>query len=453
MKILLVTPEYPPDFGGGIITFYRDLVPALRQHGCDVSVLKGSAYVHGGAPYEQDGVRVSVLSTAGFEAWNARFDHLSMFPELRRHLAAAFALHEQARAGDGFDAVEVTDFGLPFLPWAIESRARTLVQLHGSSGQIAHHEPVRGREAEGTLTLLLEKAALEAAPMLSTHSRANCRFWQELLGRPVEYIPPPMRFEREGIIADGASDAWLTIARIQRWKGPDVACAAWRLLGDRAPVLEWAGRDTTAGETGASTDLALLEQYPDVWHSSIRPIGQLGARDMIAHAARAQAVLVPSTWDVFNLAAAEAMRAGRPVIVSEGAGAADLIEPGRNGFVFPSGDAAALVDRVRALQALSDAERRALGEAAAETVRTRLDPAIVASAKIELYRQQPAARRPATWLLDSLLPRTSRTRHLFLDGLPLKELIAYVARRGLDKVLERPMARAIAPVLSRMGER
>jgi hypothetical protein len=66
MKVLLVTPEYPPDFGGGIGAFYRDLVPALRKQGCDISVLKGSAFLHGAKPYEYEGVRAFTLETSRY---------------------------------------------------------------------------------------------------------------------------------------------------------------------------------------------------------------------------------------------------------------------------------------------------------------------------------------------------------------------------------------------------
>ena len=121
MKILLVTPEYL--FGGGIAKFYRDLVPALRKQGCEVSVLKGSAFVCGAQPYEYGGVGVLTLETALYRKWLEQFAHFAMFPELRRHLAAAFALHEQAGEGDGFNAVEVTDWGLLFLPWVIQFKA------------------------------------------------------------------------------------------------------------------------------------------------------------------------------------------------------------------------------------------------------------------------------------------------------------------------------------------
>ena len=65
----------------------------------------------------------------------------------------------------------------------------------------------------------------------------------------------------------------------------------------------------------------------------------------------------------------EAQCLARPVIVSSHVGcSADLVEPGKTGFVFPAGDVAALADCLR--QALADRDRlRALGEAGRERVR------------------------------------------------------------------------------------
>src|SRR5207247_2436263 len=162
---------------------------------------------------------------------------------LRCHLAASFALHEQAEAGEGFDAVEVTDWGMLFLPWMIAAKTRVLVQLHGSAGQISYHEPVTGREAERTLSMLLEQSALsEANTLCSTYSKSNALWWEQSLKRPISYLPPPLPAQSvNGPAVTG--DAWLTVGRIQRWKGPHVACAAWNILGQAAPQLEWVGRD------------------------------------------------------------------------------------------------------------------------------------------------------------------------------------------------------------------
>jgi glycosyltransferase involved in cell wall biosynthesis len=57
---------------------------------------------------------------------------------------------------------------------------------------------------------------------------------------------------------------------------------------------------------------------------------------------------LPSRFEPWGLVVNEAMNAGRPVIVSDRVGAAaDLVEDGVNGFVYPSGDVDALASRLR----------------------------------------------------------------------------------------------------------
>jgi glycosyltransferase involved in cell wall biosynthesis len=81
-------------------------------------------------------------------------------------------------------------------------------------------------------------------------------------------------------------------------------------------------------------------------------------------------VVLPSfgAGETWGLCINEAQCLARPVIVSSHVGcAADLVEPGKTGFVFPAGNVAALADCLR--QALSDRERLSeLGRAGRERV-------------------------------------------------------------------------------------
>jgi hypothetical protein len=149
----------------------------------------------------------------------------------------------------------------------------------------------------------------------------------------------------------------------------------------------------------------------------------------------AKVVLVPSTWDVFNLTAAEAMASGKVVVISDGAGAVDIVQHGVNGFVFPKNDAAALAELVRHVDKLNAEELREIGQRAAATVRGGLDPERIAAEKLKLYRNPPEAgtTQEVSWLRECLLLNTEANPLAFLGTLPLKELTAYVARRGLQK--------------------
>jgi glycosyltransferase involved in cell wall biosynthesis len=86
--------------------------------------------------------------------------------------------------------------------------------------------------------------------------------------------------------------------------------------------------------------------------------------------AAADAVALCSTAvETFSIAALEAMSLGRPVVLSDIGGAADMVRPGSEGFLFPAGDTNALVER---LAALSDAGLRLrMGAAARETIEAR----------------------------------------------------------------------------------
>jgi glycosyltransferase involved in cell wall biosynthesis len=81
------------------------------------------------------------------------------------------------------------------------------------------------------------------------------------------------------------------------------------------------------------------------------------------------AVLCSTAVETFSLAALEAMALGRPVVHAELGGAAEMIRSGADGWLFPAGDTAALVER---LAALADPElRRRMGRSARERVEAR----------------------------------------------------------------------------------
>jgi glycosyltransferase involved in cell wall biosynthesis len=113
----------------------------------------------------------------------------------------------------------------------------------------------------------------------------------------------------------------------------------------------------------------LLDAFARVGHSDMRLllVGGWKTRAMRRHieAARARDVRVhvtpgdpllqlrsaslyvhPTYSDGFAYAPVEAMACGVPVLVSEDTGMKDLIEPGRNGLVLPTGDAAALAEAI-----------------------------------------------------------------------------------------------------------
>ena len=94
--------------------------------------------------------------------------------------------------------------------------------------------------------------------------------------------------------------------------------------------------------------------------------GWVGYADLPAEYARARAFVLPSRFEPWGLVVNEAMAARLPVVVSEACGCRpDLVHEGRNGFVFKTGDEAALIETLNRLHKLADEDFVRMGRESA----------------------------------------------------------------------------------------
>ena len=75
---------------------------------------------------------------------------------------------------------------------------------------------------------------------------------------------------------------------------------------------------------------------------------EIGPGDPLPHLHRARLFAHPSYEDGFAYAPAEALACGVPVLVTEDTGMKDLVDPGVNGLILPTGDLAALTEAIDA---------------------------------------------------------------------------------------------------------
>jgi glycosyltransferase involved in cell wall biosynthesis len=100
--------------------------------------------------------------------------------------------------------------------------------------------------------------------------------------------------------------------------------------------------------------------------------------------------LCSTSIETFSLAALESMALGRPVVHADLGGGAELVEPGRNGFLFPPGDTAALTERLA--QLADPAARGRMGRRARETVETRFTERAMVDRYEQVFLELEAAR-------------------------------------------------------------
>jgi glycosyltransferase involved in cell wall biosynthesis len=443
LRILVLSPEYLPSSGGGIVTFYRLFLPDLVAAGHSVRLIQGSGQraERTASRNTIEGVVTEVLEVERLERHLARFSHLAALPGLRLHLAASWAMWEQAGGAEDFDVVEACDWGLSFIPPLVTGNRPTFVQMHGSIGQIDQHDPATGEEAKGVLIRMIEAAVLQRASAIQCTSDANARFWQLQTRRKISKLLPGWRSPALTLANLEAGPSGLVLGRVQRWKGPHILCEALRLLGARAPSIEWYGRDTMYGERTSSTAANLAKTYPDVWGKRIHHRPQVDPQAAAALQRTTLFNVVPSTWDVFNFTCVEAMASGRPVICSRGAGASELIEDGVTGFLFEAGDAASLAGTIDRLLCMGAQRLADIGRAAQSVVAQRLAPEQIAAERIETYTAvissfAPQPPRADDWIVDAVSGKdnAANSEISFLNHLPLKTLLRHSGNRLVNKV-------------------
>jgi glycosyltransferase involved in cell wall biosynthesis len=91
----------------------------------------------------------------------------------------------------------------------------------------------------------------------------------------------------------------------------------------------------------------------------------------------------PSVTEAFGIEILEAMSYGRPVIASEGAGAADVIDDGINGFIVPKRDPGAIADKIDFLKNRADLFK--IGIAARRTAE-KYDWSIIRQRYIDVFK-------------------------------------------------------------------
>ena len=437
-RIVLIVPDSGE---GGLFQFYNSFVPALAQK-ADVHVVFASPTHSSSAPALL-GATCHHLAPESAAPILSSLLHgpLAVAPNLARALAVAhnawiFALTLSP------DCVELCDWPLGAVPGVIDGAVPVIVQGHGSMGQIAAHEPAHGGAVEAMLLQMVEAQMMGLAQQVQTSSEANALFWEEATNRSVAMIRPAFAVPDQPAAVATPNDRMSVFGRLQSWKGPHVLCAALERLGSKAPACDWYGTSKPWPGSAQQAETYLAQTFPAAWNQSLHYHGAIDRDHVAGTMARSRAVIVPSTWDVFNFTVVEAMAAGRPVIVSSGAGASELIEHGVNGFVFPNGDISALAAAIAAAASLSDSAAQAIGTAARATILCELDPARIVAERMSAYEKAIAAHslappEPApSWLSELLTPGKLRNFDMqeFLSTLPLRPMLAAAADRLGSKI-------------------
>lgn len=152
------------------------------------------------------------------------------------------------------------------------------------------------------------------------------------------------------------------VGRLRTEKGQDVLIKAMAMVLETFPnaflLVIGDGPDREKFQEMAST---LKLQNRILW------TGQKEPESVIAYYAIMEMAVVPSRFEGFGLAAAEAMAAGLPVVASNADGLQEVVENEKTGYLVPSGDSAMIAKRVVELIS-NPAKAASMGRAGRERI-------------------------------------------------------------------------------------
>ena len=197
-----------------------------------------------------------------------------------------------------------------------------------------------------------------------------------------------------GLLAAKKPHSILWAGRLIAWKHPELALEAVRILRDQGYVF-------TLDVVGAGPmETMLREQISRLGLTSeVRLLGPMPPEEVGYHMEKSQIFLCTSDRNEgWGAVVNEAMNAGCALVVSHQVGAAPyLIEHGKNGLLFRSGDATSLAAGIR--EYLENPElQKSVAVQACHTIQNRWNAELAAKRLIELIRHlQQGEIWPELW--------------------------------------------------------
>nr|HDO80577.1 glycosyltransferase family 1 protein [Candidatus Bathyarchaeota archaeon] len=366
MRILIVTPEYPPKHvgGGGIV--YRSLAKEFKRVGHDVTVLAGDFHnrsLMGGISHvNDDGVDIFFLPLVPAP----RMGNMNLVT-CTPPTALAFAFLAYKIVKGGYDIIHLHGVGHPLVDIAailcIVFRKRYVFTCHGipkspESAGLVFHLVFKAYLA------LLERFVVGKAKALTavSHSLLEECVRKGLISRRMVVVPngpnPDLNSVEAELVEKVEGRYSLTgkklifsVGRLAQTKGFQYLIRAMPYVISKIPDAI----AVIAGTGPYRSELEKLVNEGSLQHH-VKLVGWISEEEKAAFYQLAQVVVIPSTYEPFGIIVLEALTMHKPIIAFNISPISEMINNGVNGLLVPSGNVEKLADAI--LQILSNSNLR-----------------------------------------------------------------------------------------------
>ncbi|MFL5787231.1 MAG: glycosyltransferase family 4 protein [Flavisolibacter sp.] len=393
MTICLVTDIYAP-LVGGIPTFYSYLANNLVNDGHQVLILtldysnkNKKEDVYEIANEQLTIIRLNKQYTVYYEHYKPFFRPGGI--NAPHWLALGFSMRHWLNENHNkykIDIVEVNDYGGlgfflmgPDLPPVVLSGNSALHQIQQLSN-LNDDDHVKVLKE-------LESLSFKYANAIIAHSNLNKDALEKLTGRSVEYVMAPFELTYSEISNRGNLDP-VVVGGLQKIKGAVVMADAAIELKSKNPNISvnWIGYDTYTAPGRKSMSQFLSKNYPSVWQSNLRWLGEKDRAVVLKEIEECSFVIVPSLWETFNYTVLEAADLAKALIITNTTGASSLFTHEYDAIIIESGNSKALADSILLLY--NDVEKRnKLGTNARKTLEMHYSNNKSSEERIFIYKK------------------------------------------------------------------
>lgn len=387
MRVLHIGKFYPP-FAGGMENFLADLLPALQQQGVTAAALIHDSPAPLSAPAKEETAKDEKGVTIYRAPCYGRLLYAPISPAFPLWLHRAICdfqpdlLHLHLPNTSAFWALLLP--AARRLPWLVHWHADVVASAIDRRLALAYrfYRPFEQR-------LLAASSAIIATSPPYLEASAALAPWRERCQMIPLGLDPTRIADPDPTAEERATALWgemptlrvLAIGRLTYYKGHDILIQAAAQLPDSRVLIVGTGEQRQRLET-------LIDALQ--LHDRVRLSGFQTEADLNALLASCDALCLSSLerTEAFGLVLLEAMRFGKPVIVSDipGSGPGWVTQQAGHGLCVAPGDPQALAAALRELQQ-DQAKRMTLGQAGCIALREQFGIAPVAATISALYRQ------------------------------------------------------------------
>lgn len=364
-NIVLISRDYPPNHGGGIATFSKDLAESMAAEGHTVHVItlspdinrvdfENGVWLHRMVISPIDRTPEAAARNIPQDIWNWS---ATAFTEAKR-----IALHRT------IDVVEAPIWDCEAAAFLLHGQWPLVTSLHTTLHFWMESHPQMKRDASwnesfGTPMLALERALMTEAHAVRANSRAIVREIERKYGftfaaERLRVVPHGM--SGDSTLASHVSDVTvLYVGRLEPRKGIDVLLASIPEAMQQCKTARFRiiGHDTSGNGKEASYTAAFKREHAhQPWLSRVTFEGRVDESVLRQAYADCDIFVAPSRFESFGLVFLEAMRAAKPVIGCNAGGMPEVVADQVNGLLVPPGDTPALTQALVTL--LNDPQLR-----------------------------------------------------------------------------------------------